>query len=98
MKNGNILTLLVRCALFKEKLNATAVANHLIESIEQRLGLNMTYCRAVMCDRASTNKAALRLLKEKYGEIHEGKRLLFLTLWCISHTLSNAGNICTTRK
>ena len=44
-----------------------------------------------MCDGVGTNKKALRELKEKFGDIHIVKYLIFIQVWCISHTLSNAG-------
>ena len=43
------------------------------------------------CYWAVTNKEALCKLKETYGDIHIGKHLIFLQLWCISNTLPNTG-------
>ena len=93
MTNGDILNLQIRCALFKKKLNGNQLANHILESIEVRLQLDMTMCRAIMCDRAATNKNALRELEERYGDIRNSidQRLSILRVYCISHTLSNAG-------
>ena len=42
--------------------------NHILTSLEIRLGLDMKLCRAAMCDRVATNKKALRDLQEKHGE------------------------------
>ena len=44
-----------------------------------------------MCDREGVNKNSLRKLKDIYGYIHIGNHLIFLQVWYIYHTLSNAG-------
>ena len=93
MTNEDILNLLIRCALFKMKLNGNQIVNHILESIEVRLQLDITMCRALMCDRVATNKKTLRELEERYGDIRNSidQRLSILRVYCISHTLSNAG-------
>ena len=86
MKNGNTVNLLVCCDLFIKKLNIIQTVNHMLNVIRSRLGLGMSLCRFVMCERSGTNKKALRELKEKCGDIPIGKHLRALQVWCISHT------------
>ena len=85
MDDGIILTLLIRCALFKRKLSGANIANHLKTAVEVEMGLDMAYCKAVICDRASTNKLALKELNRLFPDVH------IVPFFCWSHTLSNAG-------
>ena len=39
IKNKDILTLLVRCALFEKKLNVVNTTDHILKSMEIKLGL-----------------------------------------------------------
>ena len=93
LKDGQVLTLLVRCKLLAKHSNGDELAHHILETIEKTIGLSMSKCRVIMCDRASTNKKALRLIKEKYPNLDEalGDDIDFLRMYCIAHTLSNAG-------
>ena len=70
----------IRYALFKNKLNWDQIANHIIEFIKVRLGVDMTLCRAVMFDRAATNTKVLRIIWEIYSDIklYAGKNLGFV--------------------
>ena len=50
---------------FKKKLLSNNNANHLIESISL-IGFDMKHNKAIMCDRASTNKAVVNELNNIY--------------------------------
>ena len=82
-RNSNVLNLLIRCDFFFKKINEYQISNHIIDSIEVIIGLDMTLCRAVVCDRAATNKKELHILQEKYIDIegHEGKKMIFIEAW-----------------
>ena len=69
MRNGDILNLLVRCALFQKKLNSHNIVSNILETIEIRLVLDMRFYRAVIYDRASTNKNALSEMKRQYLQL-----------------------------
>ena len=65
LRYGQVLTLLVRCKLLQKHSSGNELAHHILEKIEKTIGLSMSKCRVIMCDLASTNKKALRLIKEK---------------------------------
>ena len=84
-KEYKILELLVKCNLFKEKLNGVQLANHIVSTIKSRLGKDLKDWIASQQDRASTNKAALTHLKKLLADIQISIN------FCCSHTLNNAG-------
>ena len=71
MRNGDILNLLVRCALFEKKLNSHNIANYILEPIEIRVALDMCFCCAVICIRTSTNKNTLSEMKRQYPQLEK---------------------------
>ena len=84
-KDYKILELLVKCNLFKMKLNGIQLGNHIVSTITSELGKNVKDWLSSQQDRASTNKAVLRHIKELLANIQISIN------FCCSHTLSNAG-------
>ena len=84
-RNLQIVELVVRIALFRNKIDANELANHIIKTINLTLGLHMTDWLSVQLDRASTNKAAVSRIKDKYTTSKPA------TNFCASHGLNNAG-------
>ena len=82
-KDYHILELLVKCNLLKHKLNSTQLANHIVKTITHNLGKEMKDWVAAQQDRASTNKAALKQIGEKFPDINVSKN------YFCSHTISN---------
>ena len=80
-----VLELLVKCNLFKHKLDGVQLANHIVSTIIERCGKELKDWVCAQQDRASTNKKALRLIEDKFANVKLAKN------YCCSHTLSNAG-------
>ena len=75
--------------LIKE-LSSDNIASHLLEIIMLRLGLQLESCMALQQDRASTNKLALKRIKD----IHDNTKPTEND--CNSNTLSNTGKTINT--
>ena len=84
-KDYHILELLVKCNLFKSKLNSVQLANHIVKTITQRLDKELKDWIAAQQDRASTNKGALKHIEVNFPNIKFSKN------YCCSHTISNGG-------
>ena len=82
-KSYNIVEIIVRFALYNQKLNANQLTNHLLSTIHQRLGLVSSDWLAVQLDRAGTNSAALLRLNDQLPHIRPQKN------FCASHGLNN---------
>lgn len=82
-----IVEVLVRVALFEKKLNGDNIASHLLETIMLRLGLRLEDWYTSQQDRASTNSAAIKKIKEMHKNATPTEN------YCNTHTLSNAGNV-----
>ena len=63
-KKFQILELAVRLALFKNKLNSDEPTEHILQTIQRRLRLEISEWVSIQLDRASTNKSAIREIKE----------------------------------
>jgi len=63
-KKFDMNELLVKLSCFKKKMNSDNIANHLIQTIKYDLGLDVGDWYTSQQDRASTNLAALRKIKE----------------------------------
>ena len=61
-KEFKILELLVRCNLFKKKLDGIKLANHIVSTITSRLGKELKEWISSQQDRAATNKAAVNYI------------------------------------
>ena len=84
-KKFQILELVVRLALFKNKLNSDELAEHVLQTIQVRLGLEISEWMSVQLDRASTNKAAIRKIKEVFDVADPSLN------YCASHGMNNVG-------
>ena len=82
-----IVEFLVRVTLFEKKLNGDNVASHLLETIMLRLGLKLEDWFTSQQDRASTNSAAIKKIKDMHKSATPTEN------YCNTHTLSNAGNV-----
>ena len=67
-KNYQIIEIVARIALFERKLNSDELANHVLNCINTRLMVPLCDWTTVQLDRASTNKAAIRKLKDTYPD------------------------------
>ena len=81
--NLNIVDLVVRIGLFDEKMNNETLSNHLIETIQGRLNLDVKNWITSMSDCASTNIATLKNLTDKMPHLSPFKA------YCINHGFSN---------
>ena len=79
----NIVEIVVRFALYNQKLNADQLANQVLSTIHQRLGLVSSDWLAVQLDMADTNRAALLRLNNQFPNIRPQKN------FCASHGLNN---------
>ena len=61
------------------------LGNHIIDTIVNRLGLQLKNWLSVQQDRAQTNKEYLRLIAEDYPDAQPSKN------YCCTHELSNSG-------
>jgi hypothetical protein len=84
-KKYQIIELVVRIALFERKLNSDELANHVLQCINTRLMLPLCDWTSVQLDRASTNKSAIRKIKENYPGTSPTE------IYCCSHGLNNVG-------
>ena len=84
-KKYEIMELLVKVACFQKKLNSNNIVNHIISTIQSDLLLHVENWRTSQQDRASTNTAALRKIKETILGANPTKND------CVSHKFSNAG-------
>ena len=84
-KDYHILELLVKCNLFKKKLDHEQLANHLVKAIVERLEKKLKDWIAAQQDRANTNKAALTVIEEKFDDAKLPRN------YCCLYTLSNSG-------
>ena len=84
-KEYHVVELLVKCSLFEEKLNGEKLGNHVVDTIVNRLGLELKKWLACQQDRASTNKGCLRLICENFRDANP------VCNYCCSHGLSNTG-------
>jgi len=84
-KNFNLVEKLIRVAMLKKSPDAVTLCANTQDAIQNRAQRNIAHLRAVMADRARTNGAAARLLKEaKDGKLLEAK--------CNSHTIVKVGD------
>ena len=81
----DIVEVVARLALYKNKLNSDNLAKHIISTICNRLALDLSTWLSVQLDRASTNKAAIQKIKDTHN------KALFATNYCGSHGLNNVG-------
>ena len=84
-KHLQILELVVRIALFKEKIYANELSNHILKTISVTMGLCLKDWVAVQLDRTSTNKAAITRIKSIYVDAKPTSN------YCASHGLNNCG-------
>ena len=84
-KKWEIVEVLVCCRMFKKKMNSENLANHVVETLNQRLGLNLKHWLRAQQDRDSTNKAALDKIECNFVQATPSRN------YCIVHTLSNVG-------
>ena len=91
-KNWEVIELLVRCSLFKNKLNSETLANHILDTIVNRVGLELKNWLCTQQDRAQTNKSCLRLISKSCSDAQPTKN------YCCSHGLSNCGKRVTGTK
>ena len=84
-KRWEVIEVLVRCSLFKKKLNGLTLANHVIDTIVNRVGLHLKNWLSAQQDRASTNKTCLREITERFPDAKP------TTNFCCTHGLSNSG-------
>ena len=82
-RDYHIVELLVKCNLFKHKLNAKQLANHMLSTIIDRLGKDISDWIAGQQDRANTNKSALKEIETNFPNVKISKN------YCCSHTFSN---------
>ena len=80
-KQYNIVELVVHLELFDTSLDSEDIANHIIVTIEDRMKADPKNWRAVMFDRASTNKAAISKISNRIG-------INPLAAYCVSHGTS----------
>ena len=66
-KKWEIVEVLVCCRMFKRQLNSENLTNHVVQTLTQRLGLNLKRWLAAHHDRASTNNAALDKIKYNFA-------------------------------
>ena len=79
----NIIELLARYNLYEKKLNSIEIKAHLKDAILNWIGKKMRDQMSVQSDRVSTNKAAIRYIKEEKEKTDSTENP------CVSHTLSN---------
>ena len=91
-KEYHVVELLVKCSLFEKKLDSEKLGNHVVDTIVNRLGLELKNWLACQQDRASTNKCCLRLISEKFKDASPTKN------YCCSHGFSNSGNKVVGKK
>ena len=84
-KKWEIVEVLVCCRMFKKKMNSENLANHVVETLNQRLGLNLKHWLRAQQDRDSTNKAALDKIECNFVQATPSRN------YCSVHTLSNVG-------
>ena len=84
-KDLKIVEVVARVALFQKKINSDALANHLLKTIQIRLGLPLDTWRSVQLDRASTNKSAIKKITSEFGTAKPS-----MSFSC-SHGMNNAG-------
>ena len=77
-KEFNIVELVVHLQLFDTSLDSEDIAIHILDTIENRMEVDPKKWRAVMFDRASTNKAAVKKIAERTG-------IDPLAAYCVSH-------------
>ena len=78
-----IIELIIHLALYATSLNGEAIAKHILDAMNGH-NLDGKFWRAVMLDRAATNKRSLVLVKGK-------KNWKPLSVYCISHGYSGCG-------
>ena len=83
--NFEILELLVKCNLFKQKLKGVELANHIVSTITERCAKDLKDWSCAQQDRASTNKNALKQIESEFANVKISKN------YCCSHSLSNSG-------
>ena len=84
-KNWEVIELLVRCSLFKNKLNSETLANHILDTIVNRVDLKLKNWLCTQQGRAQINKSCLRLILKSCSDAQPTKNY-----YC-SHGLSNCG-------
>ena len=84
-KDWDVIELLVRCGLYAKKLDANELKSHLIDTITNRVGLELKHWLSTHQDRAKTNKAALKKVWDEETDAKPAEND------CCSHTISNAG-------
>ena len=83
----DIVEVLVGVALFEKKLNGDNVASRLLETIMLQLGLKLEDWLTSQQNRASTNSAPIKKIKEMHENTTPTEN------YCNTHTLSNACNV-----
>lgn len=81
-KSFRIIELVVHLQFFDTSLDSEDIADHIIETIEDRMKADPKNWRAVMFDRASTNKSAI-------NKISTRTNISPLPAYCVSHGTSS---------
>ena len=91
-RDYHIVELLVKCTLFRNKLNSKQLANHILSTIIERLKKDIKDWVAAQQDRASTNKADLKEIVRRFPNVNLSK------YYCCSHTINNGDKKMTDGK
>lgn len=84
-KDWEVIELLVRCGLYKRKLDSSALTSHIIDTITKRAGLSLENWMSTHQDRARVNISAIDGIYAGFPQARPAKN------FCCTHTISNAG-------
>jgi len=84
-KDWEVVEILVRCGLYRKKLDKEELSSHIIDAITTRAALQLTNWMSTHQDRARVNKGALGEVKRKFPDATPAEN------YCTTHTVNNAG-------